>query len=339
MPRKRKPARLFQRKDDGAWVIIDGGKHVRTGFGEGLREQAEEALAQYIRERATNEIVTVELHKITIGEILVRYGEERMDDVKDPERLLNAIKALAPYWADKTVSEVNVATCKGYLRWRGVSAWTMRREMGTLNAALRLAAERRRIPYAPPVKLPPKGAAKDRWLRDQELSELLSHSAPHVQRFIRIAVATGRRKSAILGLRWLPSLTHGWIDLERGVIHFLGKAEEETKKKKGVVRIPEKLLEEMKTWDQDTAAVISYEGHPVADIKKAFAAAARRAGLTEVTPHTLKHTAVTWAFMAGMTLEQATDYFATSRDTLEDVYRSYSPHAQKEAAAIMDRVL
>ena len=123
------------------------------------------------------------------------------------------------------------------------------------------------------------------------------------------------------------------------MIHFLGKAEEETKKKKGVVRIPKKLLEEMKTWDQNTPTVISYDGHPVADIKKAFTAAASRAGLTDVTPHTLKHTAVTWAFMAGMSLEQATDYFATSRDTLEDVYRSYSPQAQKEAAAIMDGVL
>ena len=43
--------------------------------------------------------------------------------------------------------------------------------------------------------------------------------------------------------------------------------------------------------------------------------------------------------MAEMTLEQATDYFSTSRETLEDVYLSYSPEAQKEATAIMDSVL
>ncbi len=339
MPRKRKPARLYQRKDDGAWVIIDSGKQVRTGYGDGLRAKAEEALAQYIREKTSKEIATVDLHEISVGEILVRYGEEKMDDVKDPERLLNSIKALAPYWANKSVAEVDVDTCKGYVRWRKKSAWTMRREMGTLNAALKLAAERRRIPFAPPVKLPPKGVAKDRWLTEREVDDLLSHSAPHVQRFIRIAVATGRRKGAILGLKWVPSLTNGWVDLERGVIHFLGKAEEETKKKKGVVRIPNKLLEEMKTWDQESPHVISYEGNPVCDVKKAFGAAAKRAGVADVTPHTLKHTSVTWAFMAGMTLEQATDYFATSRETLEDVYRSYSPQAQKEAAAIMDRVL
>ncbi|MCP3969017.1 MAG: hypothetical protein GY717_01585 [Rhodobacteraceae bacterium] len=85
--------------------------------------------------------------------------------------------------------------------------------------------------------------------------------------------------------------------------------------------------------------MISYEGNPVGDVKKAFGAAAKRAAVNDVSPHTLKHTSVTWAFMAGMTLKQATDYFATSRETLEDIYRSYSPHAQKEAAAIMDKVL
>lgn len=339
MPRKRKPARLYQRKDDNAWIIIDAGKHIRTGYGEGFHAEAEEALARYIREKTSREVVKVEPDQISVGEVLVRYGEERLGLVKDPERLLNSINALSPYWADKLVSQVTHETCVGYTRWRKKAAWTMRREMGTLNAALKLAATRNRIPYAPIVTLPPKGQAKDRWLSEEEVSRLLNQSEAHVRRFIRIALATGRRKGAILGLKWVPSIDSGWVDLDRGVIHFLGKAEEETKKKKGVVRIPSKLLEEMKQWEKDCEYVISRRGTSVQNIKKAFAGAAQRAGLTDVTPHTLKHTAVTWAFMAGMTLEQATDYFSTSRETLEDVYRSYSPEAQKEAAAIMDSVL
>lgn len=151
--------------------------------------------------------------------------------------------------------------------------------------------------------------------------------------------AAGRLKGAILGLKWQPSPSNGWIDLEQGIIHFLGRGEEETKKVKGQVRMPERLLAEIKGWDQDGPNVISFRGEPLADIKKGFGEAVRRAGLEDVTPHTLKHTAVTWAFIEGMTMEQAVDYFATSRETLERVYRSYSPHAQKEAAAIMDRLL
>jgi integrase len=339
MPRKRKPARLYQRKDDGAWLIIDCGKQIRTGFGDGFHEQAEEALSRYIREKSSKEITTVDPSRFTVGEALVRYGEAKAGLVKDPERLLYTIKALAPYWADKMVSEVDEETCKGYVKWRKKSAWTTRREMNSLNAALKHAALKRRITYAPEVVLPPKGTAKDRWLSQEEAESLMEQSAPHVRRFIRIAFATGRRKSAILGLKWVPSLHDGWVDLERGVVHFLGKAEEETKKKKGIVRSPSKRLAEMRSWERDGPNVVSFEGQPVKNIKTAFNNAVQRAGLEDVTPHTLKHTAVTWAFIEGMSLEMATDYFATSRETLEDVYRSYSPDAQKAAAAIMDRTL
>lgn len=135
----------------------------------------------------------------------------------------------------------------------------------------------------------------------------------------------------------MPSLKGGWVDLDNGVIHFLGKAEEETKKRKGIVRMTNTLLDEMRSWEQDSAHVISFGGQPIQRIDKAFRRAVERAGLEDVTPHTLKHTAVTWAFMKGMTLEMAVDFFATSRDTLENVYRSHHPDAQREAAEIMDR--
>lgn len=332
MPRKQKPARLYQRKDDGAWVILDGGKQIRTGFGRELRAEAEKALSRYISEKTLKDTTTVDLRDITIGEVLSRYGEAKVGSVKDPERLVNTIKALGPYWANKTAADIMPEVCRGYVKWRGKAAWTVRREMTTLNAALRYAALRRRIPYAPPVELPPKGSAKDRWLTRDEARNLLGASAPHLQRFIKIALATGRRKSAILGLKWVPSVESGWVDLQHGVVHFLGLAEEETKKRKGIVRIPQGLLDEMKTWAQDGLFVVSPDGDAIANIRKAFDGAVKRAGLTDVTPHTLKHTAVTWAFMNGMTLEQAVDFFAASRETLEDVYRSYSPEGQKEAA-------
>lgn len=70
-------------------------------------------------------------------------------------------------------------------------------------------------------------------------------------------------------------------------------AKGEEAKKKGIVRISNKLLEEMKTWDQENPHVISHESNPVCDVKKAFGTAAKRAGVADFTPHTLKHTLVT----------------------------------------------
>ncbi|MBF9059552.1 tyrosine-type recombinase/integrase [Rhodobacterales bacterium HKCCSP123] len=213
---------------------------------------------------------------------------------------------------------------------------TMRREMGTLNAALNFAVARNKISYAPPVSLPQKGMPKDRWLTQDEAALLLANSSPHVAKFIKIGLATGRRKGAILRLKWVPSSNCGWVDLDHGVIHFLGRAEEESKKKKGIVKIPDPLLEDMRCWEREPDHVINFKGEPIGDIKTAFGGAVRRANLTDVTPHTLKHTAVTWAFKGGMRLEEASEFFATSRDTLENVYRSYGPDAQKEAVEVMN---
>lgn len=336
MPRKRKPARLFQRKDDGAWVILDGGQQIRTGFGDGFHEAAEEALSNYIAGKKRQDSRVREPSEISVGEILVHYGEAKVKTVRDKDRLLYTIKALSPYWGDLKLSQIDVDMCRDYSAWRKCAAWTVRREMNTLNAAVKYALATRRISHAPIVTLPNKGVANDRWLTEEEVRRLLETSAPHVRRFIKIALYTGRRKTAITRLKWMPSLDSGWVNLDSGVIHFLGKAEAETKKRKGMVKMPGTLLAEMKTWTQEGSHVVSFKGAPIDRIDKAFRAAVQRAGLEDVTPHTLKHTAVTWAFMRGMTLEDATAYFATSRETLENVYRSYSPDALKNAAGIMD---
>jgi len=260
MPRKRKPARLYWRKDEETRIILDGGKQIRTGFGDGLRDQAEACLSRNIHQKTLQDRGTVELDEISVGEVLVRYADQKRRTVKDPERLLYTVKALAPFWANRTVADVTDDACRAYVQKRGVSDWTVRREMNTLNAALRFAAARRRIPYAPVVTLPPKGVANDRRLRQDEVNRLMQVAAPHVRRFILIALHTGRRKTAITRFRWTPSLNCGWVDLDNGVIHFLGKAEGETKKRKGLVRMTNSLLHEMRNWDQTGAHVISFGG-------------------------------------------------------------------------------
>ena len=70
---------------------------------------------------------------------------------------------------------------------------------------------------------------------------------------------------------------------------------------------------------------------------KAWRAACQRAGVEDATPHTLKHTAVTWFFQRGGSREDATDYFDTTAQTLERVYRQHSPDHQSRAVEIMGR--
>lgn len=337
MPRKQKPARLYQRKDDGAWIILDGGRQIRTGYGDGFRKEAVAVLEEHRDRKALSELGIRPNHDVTVGEVLVYYGECKITQLAAGDRQLYAIQALSKYWGNRRVSQVDRFSCQEYAKSRKVKPSTVRRELGTLRAALNLAALDSKIASAPGLELPPESPPKDRWLTRSEVAKLLWHASPHVRRFILIAVYSGRRKSAIMALRWVPSIDCGWVDLNRGRIEFLGKGKTETTKRKGAIRMPRQLRVAVSTWSDGNPNVVHYKGQRIREIKKGIAGAAERAGIEGVTPHVLKHTAITWAFINGMSLDDAVDYFATSRHTIEKVYRAYHPDFQSRAVEAMER--
>ena len=54
-----------------------------------------------------------------------------------------------------------------------------------------------------------------------------------------------------------------------------------------------------------------------------------------MTPHILKHTAITWAIMNGLGVEDAAEYFDTSPQTIRKTYWHHSPHHQERALEIV----
>lgn len=341
MPRPKKPARLWQRKD-GAWIILDGNTQHRTGHsGEGGRRSAENALRDYLATRAPERSGPAQPSEITVGEVLALYAREKGPHVSGRKTLAQSVKALAPFWGGLTCDAVKGTTCRAYVAQAGVAESTSRRRLAVLQAALNYAHAEGALIYAPKVTLPPDGAPRDRWLTRDEAARVLREARrsqnPTLARFILISLATGTRASAVLALQWNPSLDSGWIDLERGIIHRKGARERETKKRRGSVAMTRGLHAHMRRWARAGGShVIMKGGREIGTIHRAFNGAAERAGIEDVTVHDLKRTAVTWAFQRGMTMEDATDWFATSRVTLEAVYRQFSPHYQARAKAIME---
>jgi len=93
---------------------------------------------------------------------------------------------------------------------------------------------------------------------------------------------------------------------------------------------------------------IDHTGARIGDPKKGFAHAkliaedlARKAGqpidLSDVTMHTLKHTAITWALQAGASVWDAAGYFSTSPETIQRVYGHHSPDHQRSAVEAIER--
>lgn len=357
MPRPRKPARLWRRPDDDAWIILDSGKHRRTGLvGLGAQRDAEEALARHIASRTPDRTGPAQPSGISVAEVLALYVRLKGEDVESFDTLQRSIEALAEFWTGNCDSVIG-ATCRAYLRHRArprIKTWktktgremtrtfvagpgTVRRELGVLQAAMNAARSEGKLIYAPQVTLPEGGAARNRWLTRAEAAQLLRHAAPHVRRFIVIALASGRRASAILDLRQSVSLDSGWIDAGGGIINFEGARQRKTKKRKGSISAPRRLAAHARRWAiLGGSHAIMWNGRPIEEIDTGLAAAAERAGIDGVSPHVLKHTAVTWAFQRGMSLEDAADWFATSPQTLMRHYRAHSPHYQDRARAIME---
>jgi integrase len=204
-----------------------------------------------------------------------------------------AINVLAPFWQGRTVGEVTKQTCKFYGKERARAPNTVRRELSVLRAAINFAYEEGTITRPVHVELPEPPASRKRWLTRDEAARLVRASRTPSARlylplFILLGIYTGRRKEAILSLRWSQ------VDLAAGLIDFETPGRKQTSKRRGAVRLPPRLLPHLRRArlrGTEIGYVLHRNGQRILDVKKGFGAACERAGLERATPHTLRHTA------------------------------------------------
>jgi integrase len=72
-------------------------------------------------------------------------------------------------------------------------------------------------------------------------------------------------------------------------------------------------------------------------VSKAFTAAAREAGLDGVSPHTLRHTWITWAAQAGVPFFEISTHFGASTRIVENVYAHHAPDAGAAVHRALER--
>lgn len=266
---------------------------------------------------------------------LADYAQERGPETAAGWRIAAAIKALVPFWKGRTIADISRETCRGYIKSRGRSAGTTRRELGVLRAAINHAHREGRITRVIAVHLPDRPEARDRWLTRKEAAALLRAALReprvrlHLPLFIVLALYTGARKEAILGLRWIQ------VDVDAGRIDFNEPGGRRTNKRRARIPIPAKLLGHLRrarARGVDLGFVVNENGLRLRDVKRGFASACRRAGLVGVTPHTLKHTCATWLCQKGVPTWEVAGFLATSRETVERVYGHHHPDYLKSAA-------
>jgi len=346
--RQKLPARLRLRARKGReprWVIVDGRTEIDTGCGAGDHQRAQEKLGEHIA--ATREIDTSRRNpdQISVADVIALYVQHN----PAPPMCYHAGPLLA-FWGLKTLGDVNGQRCRDYAATRGqeVAQSTVRRELGTLQAAINFWHVESPLDAVPKVWKPADGAPRDRVLTRNEAARLLNAARklrlPYVARFLLIGLYTGTRHATILKLRWQESPDAGWLDAERGIIYRAGTAERQTRKRRGAARMPDRLLAHVRRWARlDLAqgpqmAVVRYRGRPITRQQRGWDAVVKAAGLgADVTPHVLKHSAATWLLRMGVDLWDISALTSTSMKTLEAVYGHHSPEFQTASATAFRR--
>lgn len=360
--------------ENAVWVIRDGSKSRRTGCSPGEVERAEQALAAYIQARhQPDRARDRDPDHIEISDVLSIYIDDVVHRHARPNESKGRIAALERYWGGRKLSEVSGRTCRDYAKKRASPA-AARRELEELRAAINHHRREGLCSQLVEVVLPEKGGSRERWLSRSEAARLLwpayryrevqkgveteKRSRRHIARFVLVALYTGTRAAAICGVCFEPGQGRGWIDLDAGVFYRRGEGVRETKKRTPPIRIPDRLLAHLRRWKAHGIAinfVVEFGGEPVTRITKAFNAAAREAGLNgayhaedrlpadkrkakrDVTPHVLRHTAVTWAMQNRADPEEADGYFGLTAETRRRVYQHHHPDHQKGVADAVTR--
>lgn len=315
MARPSKGPHLIRRA--GVWYIAwaDGsGRSLRRSTGARDRAVAQADLAAFL----------VELGQPIEGSapmavLLDRYLADRWPaGAPNAERF--ARNPLAQHFT--TVDAVTPDSVRRYVTGRGVKSTTAARELTVLRAALRHAVAENIIDRAPTVTVPAPAPPRDRWLTRSESDRLLAACRePHLRLFVMLGLHTGARRGAILDLTWFQ------VDLERARIDYNAPGRAQTRKRRPVVPINGPLLEALQAARKVAVAanVVEYRGERLASVRRSFAVACRRAGLKDVIPHTLRHTAATWMAQAGVSIVEIAQILGQSVQRTTERYIKHHP--------------
>jgi integrase len=346
MPRRNNGPRLkFLEKRNGYYICwTEGGRSRERSAFTTDRGEAEKALADFIVRR-TKTTRTRHPNETLVSEVLTDYALQN-EGRPAATRIGYALVALGSFWANKTVADVHENSCRKYVTQRKISNSTAKRELTVLRAAINFAIQSSKLSSGAPVWLPKESIPRDIWLERNEFAQLLraARSLPrggeHLPLFLLVAIYTARRKEAILSLRWTR------VDFRNGTIDFRRPGVAETNKKRGVVKMHRKLIAHLRREKARQAIgrdgkqrsvgemefVIQWNGEGVQGLRRSFPAAVKAAKLEKhITPHTLKHSSITWMVQAGTPLWDVAQFAATSVATIEKVYAHHSPMHHERA--------
>ena len=250
----------------------------------------------------------------------------RGGQVVDVVRTENRVKNLRRHFGPLPVAGVDIPDCRAYAEKRRTGLCgrpgndgTIRGELATLHAAMAHCLKWKHFAGPVPfIEKTPASAPRERWLTHDELALLLATCVDdtRVWGFVQLAYFTASRRAALEGLTWFQ-----WNDATDR-INLAPPERRQTRKRRPVVPVdPELKRARTRLWQSfgGTGYVLGSQRPIYAE----FVAVCQRAGLKNVTPHTLRHTRATHLLQAGKSIWTVAQLLG---DTVATVEKNYGHH-------------
>jgi integrase len=241
-----------------------------------------------------------------------------LDDIKGRREKtkmshLTSIKHLTRFFGQKYLSQITKEDIDQYIKERKnervkgstnrsiarpVSNATINRELTCLNQILRLAMKYGYIQKNPASEIE-KLKESPRWtiLKDDEARRLIDAASPHLRPILKLLLFTGMRRNEALKLVWaFPDYMRktyqnekeacSILDLNQALIYIPKELAKNHKAR--IVPLSQSLVEmfnEMRNGAKPGSRVFN-----ISDIKRSFKTASKRAGLSNIRIHDLRHT-------------------------------------------------
>ena len=253
-------------------------------------------------------------------------------------------KNIISFFGKIPANSISRNTCRSYIKFRtnqeykrtgwkdskSVSVDTAGREIRALAAAINFCVKEKFCPSGAAFYYPAIQSKGKKHITKEEARLIFSQCPSfHIKLFMLIALGSGHRMSAILGLTWAR--------VSAGTINFIDPNRAQTNKRRGQVPIIEGsdlyyMLSEARAAAQ-TDYVVEHNGKPVKSVRHAIEVAGQRVGIDYLTPHILKHSACVWMAEDGVPLADIADLTVTDIKTIMDNYMIFTPARGQRAVS------
>lgn len=230
----------------------------------------------------------------------------------------SALRTLRTKISNRPASEIDGKIVAEALA--GMTPGAYNRVVNVLRAALRLSAERGRIPKAPALPRKKEPADRVRFLSPEEWQSLKKHLPAHLLPAVEFSLATGLRQANVLGLRW------DQVDMARRMVHL--PASNMKAGKPHSIPLGEAAMAVLRGQRgvHDTF-VFPYRKKRIRSPKTGFLQALKDAGIEDFRWHDLRHTWASWMAMAGAPLHAIQQAGAWASPDMVSRYSHLTPSA------------